>query len=727
MTFIYGFYKVNYEEVPQRILLARSMGIRHFDTAQLYGNERCVAENCHADESVATKIYAANTKNHITSLVKKSLRRFGNHAIDTMLLHRVMPHELWQELSRQPIKCKGVSNYDTATLQDLVAFCDANNIPRPDVIQIEMHPFVDCLGLVAFCQKHNIRVQAHTVLCQGKLLNYPGLTTLAEKYAVSPATVLTNWALSKGVDVCLNSKSEQHLQQLMSRISLQPVDLNEMDTWHVKAPHRFFHRTQVIPLVIPDSENQELIVDKIVSQIQADMTSVYPSIVCEQVPLCGESYRTIGRQISAKLFPDMKPETALSKYRALMKSMRTQRIQQAKMAYNMRKGLTCCVVRRTQGEYSESIMHPKPMPVDVADPEEFVPFFEYLTRAESAPAQDVVFVRGAVFPDGRMDLCKQVVGPTSLRNLCETVNKSKIVRHFLLGNNVALQQQQVSGAEAFSSVMRNPEQKIRTWYLAGNCIGPEAVQIMAEALTNNQHCEALWLKRNPVGPLGATYLNQMLSFNRTIRLLDLHNCALGTEGINCLLQNPENLTALRHLYIDANGIESTQSVAAWIKVGNPVTIYFSINRLGDKEIQHLASALTNNSTIKRLCLSSTHMNNAGLRAIVDMSMTCPKLRALNLGCYKSTSDLGEHPGNFFDNEVIGEIARLLTQNPYLKYLNISGCQISTEGMLSLPESTTVSFENGKTATKLLHNKQELRFLKQPKRVVDIDSIYRGKM
>lgn len=37
-----------------------------------------------------------------------------------------------------------------------------------------------------------------------------------------------------------------------------------------------------------------------------------------------------------------------------------------------KKGISCCVVRRTSGDYSDSIKDPNPMPVEITDPKEFM-------------------------------------------------------------------------------------------------------------------------------------------------------------------------------------------------------------------------------------------------------------------------------------------------------------------------------------------------------------------
>lgn len=733
MVLIFGLYHVPYDKVQQRILNAKSVGITHFDTAQLYGNERICAETCTESDTITTKIYAANTPGQVDKLVKRSLRRFSgtsnNSSIDCMLLHRPMPHECWSALCLHADKFKrvGVSNYDMNGLKHLLEYCQSMNLKPPDVHQMEIHPFVDCDALIAFCKDKGIIVQGHTILAQGKFLNYPPLVNMATKYSTTSASVLTKWALSKNIDICVGSSDMEHLCEIVNShtVLLSDEDIQNMNNWHKTAPYRFYDKVNRLPHTLIGINDQKNYVDQVVRQLEKDRQSDYPSDICDYLPLAGESYRSVGKTIADALYPGGKSDSSLTKYRILIKTLRRKRIEHRKINTLHKKGLSCCIVRRTSGPYSDSITQPKPMPVDVTHPSEFVPLFDYLTSSEVPPQSDTIFVRGAVFPDGRIDLCKQVVGPTSIQQLCQTIQKSKIVGHFLLGNNVALQENEERGAEAFASVMRDNNKHIETWYLAGNCIGPTAIRIMSDALSTNTKCKALWLKRNPVGPIGATYLNSMLRINETLVLLDLHNCALGDTGINNLLAAPELIQTLKHLYLDANGIESVDSLCAWIFVAKPVSLSLSINRLGDKNIIHLAEILQNNPYIKRLCLSSTHMHNQGLKAIVDTALTCPNLISLNVGCYKSTADMGEHPGNFFNDTVISDLTHLLTESKSLQYLNTSGSKISEEGLLSLRRMPNISMDLGKGPWHHIHNKDALRFVKQPKRVVHIDSIYRG--
>lgn len=745
MALIYGLYRIQSNDVSKYMKMVRSMGITHFDTAQLYGNERACADACLPTDIVTTKIYDGFSAGQMKRRVDRSFTRFNGRiiatqpegtsdftqsTIDCLLLHRPLPDECWLGLVRNAgeVRSLGISNYDYNSLVNLLAYCDSVNIRKPNVHQMEVHPFVDCDALIQYCQAQGIRVQGHTILTQGKFFNYRPLVEMSAKYNVSPAAILTAWALSKGIDICINTRSMDHLVELMQarQLALAPEDLAEINTWHQVSPFRFYNKLNRIPHTLNGVADPDGLITQIANQLRTDLTGEFPSSLCEEVPITGDAYRAVGRLIASELYPELKSEQAMTKFRREMKRLRTVRVSQHKVEIQRKKGLSCCVVKRVDGDYSESILHPRPMPVEVTDPAEFIPYFDFLKASETVPNSDTVFVRGAMFPDGRMDLCKQVIGPTSIQALCEAVNESKIVRHFLLGNNVALQDNEEAGAQAFASVMSNNAKPIETWYLAGNCIGPVGIAIMAAALRENTQCKAFWLKRNPIGPLGAVSLNSLLRINTHLVLLDLHNCGLGDEGLRNLFQSPAEIKTLKHVYLDANAIETTEPIVEWCKVGTPVTLSLSINRLGDDEILCLAHALQGHPTLKRLCLASTHLGNTGVQRVVTMALSCPKLICLNLGCYKSTGDMGEWQGSFFDDEVVPDLSHLVSESKSLQYLNTIGSKMSREGLMTIPRMPQISMDLGAGPYHYVHEKSQLRLLKHPKRVVHIDSIYRNK-
>jgi len=93
-----------------------------------------------------------------------------------------------------------------------------------------------------------------------------------------------------------------------------------------------------------------------------------------------------------------------------------------------------------------------PMPVEIAEPESLAPFFEHLALGGNAlpistdgdgtvlfikePYYDtpaIEFQRGVEYSDGRMDLCKMVLGPNNIGALMQSLRTNKTVTHFLLG------------------------------------------------------------------------------------------------------------------------------------------------------------------------------------------------------------------------------------------------------------------------------------------------------
>jgi diketogulonate reductase-like aldo/keto reductase len=79
----------------------------------------------------------------------------------------------------------------------------------PAVNQIEVHPFLQEIPLVKYCEENNIVIQAYSPLANGQKLDEPNLRMLAKKYQRSPAVVLIRWCLEKGY-VCIPKSSNKH-------------------------------------------------------------------------------------------------------------------------------------------------------------------------------------------------------------------------------------------------------------------------------------------------------------------------------------------------------------------------------------------------------------------------------------------------------------------------------------------------------------------------------------
>lgn len=426
---------------------------------------------------------------------------------------------------------------------------------------------------------------------------------------------------------------------------------------------------------------------------------------------------------------------------------------------NNQRHLFCSLKKKP---LSDSIINPTPMPVDIAPIEELNPFFEYLNKNIPVLDQDYIkFQRGAYYSDGRIDLCKQVVGNTWINDLVNSIKKNPYVNHFLLGNNIT----GYEGAKAIANFINEKHaSKIKTWYLAGNEINFEGIKLISNALENDQNCESLWLKRNPIKSEGAKYIGQMLTKNKFIKILDLDNTGLLDDGIKFIFENLKQNSTLRHLYIDANGI--TEVGAKYIsnyfnflcenKLKGISSLWIGINRLDDNGIILISEALKNYTYLRRLVVESNRITAKGAKILFELLKNHKNLICLDLGLYKSTSDLQELPNNLGDEscEYISEfiktnksckvlsilhnnisinglkiINQALEQNDSLLYIYFEqyGLQIPIEIKTSIVEKLKKNIFNSLNIDLNEFLLKHLRFIKHSKKIKNIDSIYRNKM
>lgn len=80
-----------------------------------------------------------------------------------------------------------------------------------------------------------------------------------------------------------------------------------------------------------------------------------------------------------------------------------------------------------QAPLSQAIINPVPEPVDISSREQMQPLYEWLTQNLLTDA-DLRFDRGTVTSDGRLDLCKQVIGPQGIKPLLDAMQNSKQVK-----------------------------------------------------------------------------------------------------------------------------------------------------------------------------------------------------------------------------------------------------------------------------------------------------------
>lgn len=522
----------------------------------------------------------------------------------------------------------------------------------------------------------------------------------------------------------------------------------------------------------------------IVAQLAKDMTNYYSD---ERVSECAyfaprfigksELKRKVCEQLADDLFTDhiMTPHKKRVKYAQLISKL-TQKFLDQEFSQHIDK-MSYKVTRLSEyrdlweslknSEFSDAIINPKAMPVEIAEKDDLEEFFSFIAadmevQKEKTKDYDtqwldehecLKFNRGAIYKDGRMDLCKQVVGYKWIGDLMDSLKKNKQVKHFLLGNNII----GTTGALAIKFFLADSDRpNIHTWYLAGNDIDSEGISYLVDGLQNDTDCKELWLKRNPLKTEGFKQIKRLVQKNKHIKTLDLDNTAPMDDGIKHLFEGLKENYAIENLYLDACAITSkgAEYITEYFKYLNDndlkgVTgLWLSMNRIYDDAMIELLKVLKDYSHLKRLTISSNGLSEKTGEQIYESFRDHPSLISLDLGMYKSTVDMGELVNKLSDTG--GKyVAKLIKENKKIRALSVLHNDISDEVIdlmsKALETNTTLLFFDYKqyfvpinstisnrineclTRNKKANNisDPDKRFILHTKEIVNIDSIYRN--
>jgi hypothetical protein len=293
---------------------------------------------------------------------------------------------------------------------------------------------------------------------------------------------------------------------------------------------------------------------------------------------------------------------------------------------------------------SAVVAEPAAMPVTTAPLSELAPIFEDLARGSATPADGTVFRRGARFPDGRLDLCKQVVGPQWIGTLVDATRMGGHacgIEHFLLGNNVVGD----DGAARIAGLIADGNgPRLKTLYLAGNAFGPAGTAALADALADDTEAEALWLKRrgqtgltglfigiNRLGDEGAAILANALTGYAPLTRFDIGANRVERSGLQAILSMASTVPSLHYLgvglYKSASdmgelpnwfGEEGAADIADFIRSESGLLILDAKDcHLGHEGVAMLADALENQHTLLDLRCTQYGIRDASLYHRID--------------------------------------------------------------------------------------------------------------
>lgn len=338
---------------------------------------------------------------------------------------------------------------------------------------------------------------------------------------------------------------------------------------------------------------------------------------------------------------------------------------------------------------------------------------------DSTTAPNIVFEKGCVYGDGRLDVCFQdlcvdelIVLFTALK---KHLNNGGFIEHVLLGNNPQIGDQ---GAKILSSFMQN-DNKIKTWYVCGCNISDQGISLIADALRDSKIVESLWLKRNPLSPQGIRYIGEMMKTNKFITVLDLSNTGMLDQGCEYLFQGLATNTTLDSLYIGMSGITDigVRVVAEYFnklkEEGKKriTNLYIDVNRLDDQGAEILCKALSG-YPLERLSIGSNRLSDSGISCVLDTFVDSKSLIFLDIGSCKAATRVHELPNNLSMTGV-SLIVKFIKRNKSVKIMNFKHIGITADGfgkMLDeLDDSSSGSFADNRIIMKIFLNQAGVQF------------------
>lgn len=215
----------NMANISDIVYEAIKIGYRCIDCAVLYGNQTSVGigiERAIKEGIVTREDLFIISKGVSVYDFEIAIRQLRINKLDLALMHDFLGNNAWKEIMIQTKICGltdkiGICNIYTNKLTNLLDYCNENSLEKPYVIENEINIFNPNDTLVKLCNRHNIKIIAHTPLareCLDLLWDNPVLKHLSNKYSpITIAQLILLWNMKRGITVIPSSVNINRLKE----------------------------------------------------------------------------------------------------------------------------------------------------------------------------------------------------------------------------------------------------------------------------------------------------------------------------------------------------------------------------------------------------------------------------------------------------------------------------------------------------------------------------------
>ncbi|MEX2512853.1 MAG: aldo/keto reductase [Cyclobacteriaceae bacterium] len=283
-----GTWKSAPGEVYQAVLWALETGYRHIDCAAVYQNEKEVGKALseafenglvkREEVFVTSKLWNNfHEEDQVEKGLMQSMQDLQLDYLDLYLIHwpvAVKRQVLFPEKESdfltykeaplsgtwkgmESVKQKGltkhigVSNFNSSKLKEVMEKAQV----KPELNQIESHPFLPQENLVMFCKENGIALTAYSPLGSADrpkgrkkqdepaLMENTMIKEIAQKHEVTPAQVLIAWSIQRDIAVIPKSVNKDRIKQNFEAILVKLDDTDKQQIQNIAIQYRYIDGT----------------------------------------------------------------------------------------------------------------------------------------------------------------------------------------------------------------------------------------------------------------------------------------------------------------------------------------------------------------------------------------------------------------------------------------------------------------------------------------------------
>ena len=220
----------------EAVLSALSLGYRHIDTAEAYGNEDAIgsalarSELARSELHITTKVWWDHLQpDAMRAAIDRSLEALRTDYVDLYLIH--WPGKEWDPAAAMEAlvgfqqaglaRAVGVANFPLALLRRTV---EEWRVPVA-CVQVEYHVLLGQSALLRYARAHDMAFTAYTPLGRGAALELPEVRAIAARHGATPSQVALAWLVGQdGVAAVPKAAGEANQLANLQALGLELTD-----------------------------------------------------------------------------------------------------------------------------------------------------------------------------------------------------------------------------------------------------------------------------------------------------------------------------------------------------------------------------------------------------------------------------------------------------------------------------------------------------------------------